>query len=89
MNSPTSWLIEPPVTVHCPGALSALESLYRSRRALVQLSSMTSSLLLVHLVASRLYEGYHRARMTVPESERASVPRKEWFERVYMLSLLY
>lgn len=74
---PHSWLIEAPVTLPHPDAWSAIESLYRSRHALVQVSSLTSSLLLVHLFASRMYEGYHRARKTVPESERASVPRRE------------
>lgn len=73
-----TWLIEKPATLSKAGALTALDSLKRSRRALVQLSSLTSSLLLVHLCASRLYEGYHRFRKTVPESERASVPRREW-----------
>lgn len=83
---PPSWLIEEPATLLRPNAWSVLESLKHSRRALVQLSSLTSSLLLVHLCASRLYEGYHRFRKTVPESERASVPRRGWLRmRLYVL----
>ncbi|THH10893.1 hypothetical protein EW145_g1022 [Phellinidium pouzarii] len=82
----SSWLIEAPIILPRPNAWSALQSLNRSRHALVQLSSLTSSLLLVHLFMSRIYEGYHRARKAVPESERASVPRREWLRsRLYIL----
>ncbi|KAL5525875.1 hypothetical protein ACEPAG_7213 [Sanghuangporus baumii] len=80
-----SWLIEAPRTLRRPNAWNAIQSLYRSRHALVQLSSLTSSLLLVHLFSSRIYEGYHRSRKTVPVSERASVPRSEWLRsRLYI-----
>lgn len=83
---PPLWLIEAPVTLPRPDAWGVLKSLKHSRRALVQLSSLTSSLMLVHLCASRLYEGYHRFRKTVPESERASVPRREWLRtRLYVI----
>ena len=82
---PSSWLIEAPITLPHPNARTPIESLFHSRHALVQLSTLTSSLLLVHLFTSRLYEGYHRARKTVPESERASVPRSEWLRsRLYI-----
>ena len=80
-----SWLIEAPKTLRRPDAWDALRSLHRSRRALVQLSSLTSSLFLVHLFSSRIYEGYHRSLKTVPVSERASVPRSEWLRsRLYI-----
>ncbi|KAI5122532.1 hypothetical protein M0805_005259 [Coniferiporia weirii] len=83
---PPSWLIEVPATLQRPDAWSALQSLNQSRHGLVQVSSLTSSLLLVHLFASRIYEGYHRSRKTVPESERASVPRREWLRsRLYIM----
>ena len=75
---PTHWLIEPPIVQPKPDALSPIESLLLSRRALVQLSSLTSSLLLVHLICSRLYEARQRAWKHAPEGERASVPRSEW-----------
>lgn len=82
---PNNWLIEAPIVLTRPGAWTAAESLLRSRHALVQLSSLTSSLLLTHLFASRMYEGYCRSRKTCLESERASVPRSEWLRsRLYI-----
>lgn len=83
---PSSWLIETPSTLPRADAWSVTDSLHRSRLALVQLSSLTSSLFLTHIFASRIYEGYHRSRKTVPESERASVPRSEWLRsKLYIL----
>ena len=82
---PPNWLIEPPVVLTRPGAWTAAQSLLRSRHALVQLSSLTSSLLLTHLFASRIYEGYCRSQKPCLESERASVPRSEWLRsRLYI-----
>lgn len=75
---PSHWIVEPPAIQPKLDALTPIESLLLSRRALVQLSSLTSSLLLVHLFSSRLYEARHRAWKNVPEGERASVPRSEW-----------
>lgn len=78
---PSSWLIEPPRSLGGYSALphpTPLESLVLARRALVQLSTLCSAMLLVHLTASRWFEAHHRARHNVPEGERASVPRSEW-----------
>ena len=83
---PKNWLIEAPFVLNRLGAWTAAESLFRSRHALVQLSSLTSSLLLTHLFASRIYEGYCRSRRPCLESERASVPRSEWLRsRLYVV----
>ena len=65
-----SWLIEPPYTSELTP--SALTALMYSRRALVQLTTLCSSLLLVHLIASGIRQRYfsNAGRCdTVPQSE--------------------
>jgi hypothetical protein len=51
---PEAWLIEdPPILEHTRYSLTAFEALLRSRRNLVQLMTLSSGILLVHLFASR------------------------------------
>lgn len=51
---PEAWLIEaPPVLEHTRHPLTAYQALLRSRRSLVQLMTLSSGILLVHLFASR------------------------------------
>ena len=51
---PEAWLIEPPpVLEHTRHPLSAFQALLLSRRSLVQLMTLSSGILLVHLFASR------------------------------------
>ncbi|KAF8525817.1 Fph type histidine kinase [Hysterangium stoloniferum] len=51
---PDAWLIEPPpVLAHGRHPLTALQALVHSRRNLVQLMTLTSGILLVHLFSTR------------------------------------
>lgn len=85
---PKSWIIEQPKvldgTAH---PLTALQALILSRRNLVDMATVCSTILIVHVIASWMTERRHRRKLKVPEGEVSSVPRKEG-RRTY-LSVLF
>lgn len=86
-DSPSEWLIEPPrVLSNLQPALDAAHALLISRRHLVSLSTFCSTILIVHVCASRVTEARHRRRVQVPAGELNHVPRKE-SRRTYLYIL--
>ncbi|KAF8591093.1 hypothetical protein K439DRAFT_1656912 [Ramaria rubella] len=75
---PEAWLIEEPaVLANVRHPLSALEALLCSRRNLVQLMSLSSGILLVHLFASRNTQKKHPPRPLFTEN----VFEKPWLSK--------
>jgi hypothetical protein len=75
MHMPQAWLIEAPqVLEHTRHPLTALEALLRSRRNLVQLMTLSSGILLVHLFASRNSQRGHALRATLMENGPSEKP---------------
>lgn len=65
---------------------TALEALLVSRRSLISLSTFCSTILIVHVCASRITEARHRRKIKVPDGELSHVPRKEG-RRAYLYVL--
>lgn len=85
---PQSWIIEPPRVLNGTAhPLTALQALILSRRNLVDMATVCSTILIVHVIASWMTERRHRRKLKVPEGEVSSVPRKEG-RRTY-LSVLF
>ncbi|TFY53040.1 hypothetical protein EVJ58_g9671 [Rhodofomes roseus] len=85
---PQSWIIERPnVLDGSTYPLTALQALVLSRRNLVDMATVCSTILIVHVIASWMTERRHRRKLKVPEGEVSSVPRKET-RRTY-LSVLF
>jgi dolichol kinase len=75
---PANWLIETPTVLLNEGSPeTALDALLVSRRSLVSLSTFCSTILIVHVCASRITEARHRRKIKVPDGELSHVPRKE------------
>lgn len=78
---PEAWLVEdPPVLPNTRHPLTALEALVRSRRNLVQLMTLTSGILLVHLFATRMGERRHALRNSSLDggaADQPPLPRRE------------
>ena len=75
---PSAWLIEPPkVLTSTLPSIDAARALLISRRNLVSLSTFCSTILIVHVCASRVTEARHRRKVQVPAGELNHVPRKE------------
>ena len=84
---PAEWLIEAPrVLSNLQPPLDAAHALLTSRRHLVSLSTFCSTILIVHVCASRVTEARHRRRVQVPAGELNHVPRKE-SRRTYLYIL--
>ncbi|KAI0784170.1 hypothetical protein C8Q75DRAFT_724975 [Abortiporus biennis] len=84
---PSSWLIEPPTTLpNTLTPLTALEALLLSRRNLLDLSTVCSTILIIHVAASKVTEDRHRRKTNVPLGELSHVPRKE-SRRTYLYAL--
>ncbi|KAJ7183132.1 hypothetical protein C8R46DRAFT_1172822 [Mycena filopes] len=93
---PPNWAIEAPMRLRGPGGLEPIAALVRARYNLVSLATLTSAVLLLHVCASRWWEGRVAARVaatpTPPlmplggaaaiEGERRSVPRSEAWRAV-------
>lgn len=74
---PETWCIESlTILPQSPNSLTAAQALVLSRRNLLDLATLCSTLLLVHVCASWWKEASQR-RVGVPDTERASVPRSE------------
>lgn len=75
---PSNWLIESPsVLSNQEFPRTALDALLVTRRSLVSLSTFCSTILIVHVCASRITEARHRRKLKVPDGELSHVPRKE------------
>lgn len=84
---PPNWLIEgPKVLSETEYPNTALDALLVSRRSLVNLSTFCSTILIVHVCASRVTEARHRRKIKVPDGELSHVPRKE-SRRAYLYVL--
>lgn len=74
---PDTWRVEVPSSLaNSPRNHSAAEALVLSHRNLVDLATMCSTVLLLHVCASWWKEASQR-RTGLPDTERASVPRSE------------
>jgi dolichol kinase len=84
---PPEWLIEAPKVLSSrQPAVDAAHALLISRRNLVSLSTFCSTILIVHVCASRVTEARHRRKVQVPAGELSHVPRKE-SRRTYLYVL--
>ena len=73
---PPEWRVDPTMFPLSDPKLTQAEALVVSRRALVDLATVCSTVLLVHVCASWWKEARVR-KDGLPETERASVPRSE------------
>jgi hypothetical protein len=71
------WHIEAPWRLGNETSLTALQALVLSRRNAVDLSTLCSTTLLIHVYSSHWFEWRHRRHHKVSEGERGSVPRSE------------
>jgi hypothetical protein len=74
---PPFWHIEHPWRLNNETAFTPLRALTLSRRNAVDLSTLCSTTLLIHVYASHWFEWRHRKYHRVSENERGSVPRSE------------
>ncbi|KAJ8692828.1 dolichol kinase [Pleurotus ostreatus] len=75
---PTGWLIEPPIQLpRQTDAINILGALIGSRFNILDISTLCSTLLLIHVWSSSWLEAQHSRRANAPEGERSSVPRSE------------
>lgn len=86
---PDTWLVEVPNTLaQSSNNYSAAQALVFSNRSLVDLATLCSTLLLVHVCASWWKEASKR-RVGLPDTERVSVPRSElrrtWLYILFMV----
>jgi dolichol kinase len=77
MSQPPFWLIEAPWRINNEASLTPRQALAASRRNAVDLSTLCSAVLLIHVYASHWFEWRYRKRHKVCEGERGSVPRSE------------
>jgi dolichol kinase len=76
-SQPPFWHIEAARRSNNETSLTPLQALVVSRRNAVDLSTLCSAALLIHVYASHWFEWRHRKRHKVSEGERGSVPRSE------------
>ncbi|KAH9983087.1 hypothetical protein BJV74DRAFT_980805 [Russula compacta] len=74
---PPFWHIEAPWHLSDETSFTPLQALVLSRRHAVDLSTLCSTTLLIHVYASHWFEWRHRRHHKVSEGERGSVPRSE------------
>lgn len=74
---PPFWHIEDPWRLSNETSFTPLQALTLSRRNAVDLSTLCSTTLLIHVYASHWFEWRHRKYHKVSENERGSVPRSE------------
>ena len=92
---PMGWRIEPPLTLpHSHHSLPASQAALLSRYGLVELSLFCSTMILLHVCASSIFErwsGKGVEGFPKPEGERSSVPRSEsrrlWYYIFFTLAL--
>jgi hypothetical protein len=89
------WRIEPPLTLtQSRHSLPASQAALLSRYSLVELGTLCSTVLLLHVCSSWFFErwsGKGVEGVTKPEGERSSVPRSEgrrtWYYVLFSLAL--
>ena len=74
---PPFWHIESPWRLINETSLTPHQALILSRRNAVDLSTLCSATLLIHVYTSHWFEWRHRKYHKVSEGERGSVPRSE------------
>jgi len=74
---PPLWHIESPWRLNNETSLTPHQALVLSRRNAVDLSTLCSATLLIHVYTSHWFEWRHRKYHKVSEGERGSVPRSE------------
>jgi hypothetical protein len=74
---PPFWHIEAPWCLSNEASLTPLQALVLSRRNAVDLSTLCSTTLLIHVYTSHWFEWRHRKHHKVSDGERGSVPRSE------------
>ena len=74
---PPFWHIEAPWRLNNETSFTPLQALVLSRRNAVDLSTLCSTTLLIHVYASHWFEWRYRKHHKVSEGERGSVPRSE------------
>ncbi|KAF4597454.1 hypothetical protein EYR40_007913 [Pleurotus pulmonarius] len=75
---PTGWLIENPIQLpRQTDVIDILGALIASRFNILDISTLCSTLLLIHIWSSSWLEAQHSRRANTPEGERSSVPRSE------------
>ncbi|KAJ7650666.1 hypothetical protein FB45DRAFT_986576 [Roridomyces roridus] len=86
---PQGWAIEPPFSLPGPSALSPQESLLLGRYAAVNLGTLTSAILLVHVCAAAWLESRTPKDANVTaDTERRSVPRSEVLRGALFLAFM-
>ena len=76
-SQPAFWYIETPWSLGNDTSLAPPQALILSRRAAVDLSTLCSLTLPIHVYASHWFEWRYRKQHKVSEGERGSVPRSE------------
>jgi len=76
-SQPPFWYIEAPWRLDNVTSLTPSQALALSRRNAVDLSTLCSLTLLIHVYASHWFEWRYREQHKVSEGERGSVPRSE------------
>ncbi|KAI0050449.1 hypothetical protein FA95DRAFT_1536216 [Auriscalpium vulgare] len=85
---PPNWHIEPPIQLSNFGKpFDPAEALVLARRNAVNLSTLCSTILSIHVCASSKFESRYRRRHKVALGERGSVPRSE-MRKWWMYTLL-
>ncbi|KAF9453468.1 hypothetical protein P691DRAFT_792535 [Macrolepiota fuliginosa MF-IS2] len=89
---PAGWIIEAPKELHnLRGSYTASQALLLSRYSLVNLSTLCSTILLLHLCASWWFERRYSKSLYAKEGERTSVPRSEgwrvWYYTLFTIAL--
>jgi len=75
---PPGWIIEAPKELHnLQGSYAASQALFLARYSLVNLSTLCSSTLLLHIYASWWFEWRYSKLPGAGDGERTSVPRNE------------
>jgi len=75
---PSGWIIEAPKELHnLRGSCAASQALFLSRYSLVNLSTLCSSILLLHICASWWFEWQYSKSSGAGDGERTSVPRNQ------------
>lgn len=81
---PAGWIIEAPAELHTTRSdVTAPQALLLSRFTLVNLSTLCSTVLLLHIYASCWFERRYSKSLNAKEGERTSVPRNEGRRALY------
>ncbi|VDB85471.1 unnamed protein product [Peniophora sp. CBMAI 1063] len=82
------WHIEPPMMLPV-SSLSPIDAVVRSRAAAIDLGTLCSAALLLHVGASVAFEARFRKTHPVPDGERGSVPRSEMRKAGYYIAFVF